>query len=113
MPVQTSESGRIATLPAELAEARARAEKAERALAEGGVGGFGVRAERLLRLAETEAREMRGAAAADVSKMIAKAQAEAEAHRHEVEQQLIERANALDRQARERPTPLPPPGQEV
>ena len=65
-------------------------------------GGFGVRAERLLRLAETEAREMRGAAAADVAAMIAKAQAEAEAHRHEVEQQLIERSTALDRQARER-----------
>ena len=61
-----------------------------------------MRAERLLRLAETEAREMRGAAAADVAAMIAKAQADAEAHRHEVEQQLIERSTALDRQARDR-----------
>jgi hypothetical protein len=102
MPVQTSESERIAALEAELAEARARAENAERALAEGGVGGFGVRAERLLRLAEVEAREMRGAAAADVTALIAKAQAEAEAHRHEVEQQLIERSTAMDRLARDR-----------
>ena len=102
MPVQTSESERIAALQAELAAERRRAENAERALADGGVGGFGMRAERLLRLAETEAREMRGAAAADVAAMIAKAQAEAEAHRHEIEQQLIERSTALDRQARER-----------
>ena len=102
MPVQTSESERIAALEAELAEARTRAEKAERALAEGGVGSFGMRAERLLRLAEAEAREMRGAAAADVAAMIARAQAEAEAHRHEVEQQLIERSTAMDRQARDR-----------
>ena len=90
MPVQTSASERIAALEAELAEERARVEKAERALADGGVGGFGVRAERLLRLAEIEAREMRAAAAADVAAMIAKAQAEAESHRHEVEQQLID-----------------------
>ena len=38
MPVQTSESERIAALEAELAEAHARAEKAERALAEGEIG---------------------------------------------------------------------------
>jgi len=102
MPVQTSASERIAALEAELAAERARAEKAERALADGGVGGFGVRAERLLRLAEMEAREMRAAAAADVTALIVKAQAEAEAHRHEVEKQLIERSTALDRQARDR-----------
>src|SRR5689334_23910075 len=102
MPVQTSESERIASLTAELAEARARAEKAERALAEGSLGGFGVRAERLLRLAEGEARQMRGAAAADVAALIAKAQAEADAHRHEVEHQLIERTTAMDRLARDR-----------
>ena len=93
-------SDRIARLEAQLAAERRRADQAERALADGGaIGGFGVRAERLLRLAETEAREMRQSAAADVAALIAKAQAEAEAHRHEVEQQLIDRSTELDRQA--------------
>jgi flagellar biosynthesis GTPase FlhF len=93
---------RIATLEAQLANERSRAEHAERALENGSIGGFGVRAERLLRLAETEAREMRASAAADVSNLLAKAQAEAEAHRHEVEQDLIGRSTELDRKAAER-----------
>ncbi|HEY0812070.1 MAG TPA: hypothetical protein VGE11_02215, partial [Pseudonocardia sp.] len=54
---------RIATLEAQLAAERSRADQAERALENGSIGGFGVRAERLLRLAETEAREMRASAA--------------------------------------------------
>lgn len=93
---------RIATLEAQLAAERSRADQAERALENGSIGGFGVRAERLLRLAEVEAREMRASAAADVSSLLAKAQADAEAHRHDVEQDLIQRSTALDRQAAER-----------
>ena len=101
MPVQTSESERIATLEAELAAEHARAEKAERALADGGVGTSACAPSGCCGWPRNEAREMRGAAAADVAAMIAKAQADAEAHRHEVEQRLIERSTALDRQARE------------
>lgn len=62
-------------------------------------GSFGMRAEKLLRLAEREAAEMRATAAQETSSLIEKARAEAEQHRHEVEQNLITRAAELDQQA--------------
>lgn len=101
---------------AKLAEHRWRAERAERELgealsrlaanrdnaAESEAGkGFGYRAERILRMAETEAGEVRAAAVQEAAELVAKARAEAEAHRHEIEQNLIMRATALDQQATE------------
>jgi hypothetical protein len=101
---------RIADLESRLAAALRRAEEAERALSErpppDNEGGFGMRAERLLRLAEAEARDMRASAARDVSALRERAQAEAEAHRHEVEQELIARSSAFDRAASERTAAL-------
>ena len=107
------ESNRVGA--AKLAEHRWRAERAERELGEAlsrlaanrdntetdAGTGFGYRAERILRMAETEAGEVRAVAVQEAAELVAKARAEAEAHRHEIEQNLIMRATALDRQANE------------
>jgi hypothetical protein len=68
--------------------------------------GYGMRAERLLRLAEQESAEMRANAARETAAMIEKARADAEHHRHQLEQGLIARAAAQDREAAERETHL-------
>jgi cell division septum initiation protein DivIVA len=60
--------------------------------------GFGFRAERILRMAEAEARDMRGTAAAESAALLERSHAEAEAHRHQVEQQLIARTAGLDQE---------------
>lgn len=64
--------------------------------------GFGLRAEKLLRLAEQEAAEVRGQAGADSTAIIEQARSEAEKHRHEIEQELIARASATEQQAARR-----------
>ncbi len=61
--------------------------------------GFGQRAERLLRLAEAEASEVRTQAARDASELTARARSAAETHRHEIEQGLIARTTELDEYA--------------
>jgi cell division septum initiation protein DivIVA len=63
--------------------------------------GFGYRAERLLRMAEAEANEIRGSAIKEAAEIVERARAAAEMHRHEIEQNLIMRATTLDQQANE------------
>jgi cell division septum initiation protein DivIVA len=105
------------SLAAQLAEEQRRRGAAERALRElqvgqaapggqavddnSGVQGFGYRAERLLRMAEAEAHDVRQAAAKEAAELMERARADAEAHRHEIEQNLIMRATALDQKANE------------
>ncbi len=108
---------------ARLAEQQRRAEHAERQLREAHAGparhaaaqqggndnggqGFGYRAERILRMAEAEAHETRSAAAKEAGELLERARAEAEVHRHEIEQNLIMRATALDQKATEVSTAL-------
>jgi hypothetical protein len=108
-------------MSARLADEQRRAENAERQLREtqagpgkhaaaqqGGNGGqgFGYRAERILRMAEAEAHETRSAAAKEATELLERARAEAEVHRHEIEQNLIMRATALDQKANEVSTAL-------
>jgi hypothetical protein len=68
--------------------------------------GFGHRAERIMRMAEAEARDMRSTAAAEVSALLERTHAAAEAHRHEVEQDLIVRRTALDEETTRRTADL-------
>jgi hypothetical protein len=63
---------------------------------------FGFRAEKILRLAEHEAADVRSRAASEASSVIEQARADAERHRHEVEQSLIARAAELDQEAAKR-----------
>src|SRR4051812_20246988 len=55
--------------------------------------GFGYRVEKVLRMAEIEASDIRTKAAREASALVEKARADAETHRHEVEQSLITRAS--------------------
>jgi hypothetical protein len=71
---------------------------ADRAAADQMERSFGVRAERLLRLAETEARDMRAGAAQEATALVERARADAERIRHEMEQAMIERSSARDRE---------------
>jgi hypothetical protein len=76
---------RLAALQDELAVERARAERAEQALAEARGP------EHILRLAEAEAQAIRSTAARDAAALLERTHAEAESHRHEVAQQLDRR----------------------
>ena len=63
--------------------------------------GFGARAERMLRLAETEAEQIRATAHRTAAEVTERALSEAERHRHDVRQRLIaESARAEERAAR-------------
>lgn len=75
--------------------------------------GFGFRAEKLLRLAEQEATELRANASREASAIVEKARTEAEQHRHEVEQSLISRASVMEQQAAERATELQDREQQI
>ncbi|MDT7578524.1 MAG: hypothetical protein QOH17_4857 [Pseudonocardiales bacterium] len=95
--------------------AEERAAAAERKAAESAAGsqqaaapaeGFGMRAERLLRLAENEAVEIRTAAAAESSSIVERARADAEQFRHESEQALITRSAQADQEAGRRAAAL-------
>jgi hypothetical protein len=68
--------------------------------------GFGYRAERILRLAESEAQDVRTTAAAEAAALLERTHAEAEAHRHEVEKSLIARSAVLDQEAAQRTAEL-------
>ena len=112
----------VATLRTSTAEAdkikraaEERAAEAERRAAESAKApppaaapseGFGVRAERLLRLAENEAAEIRAAAAAESSSLVERARADAEQRRHEAEQALITRSAQSDQEAARRTAAL-------
>jgi hypothetical protein len=63
--------------------------------------GFGARAERMLRLAETEAEQIRATAHRTAAEVTERALSEAERHRHDVRQRLIaESARAEEQSAR-------------
>ncbi len=74
---------------------------------------FGFRAEKLLRLAEQEAAEVRGNATREATAMVEQARSDAEHHRHEVEQALIARAGVLDQQAAQRALELQEREQQI
>ncbi len=63
---------------------------------------FGFRAEKILRLAEHEATDVRSRAANEATALVEQARADAERHRHEVEQKLIARSAELDQEAAQR-----------
>ncbi|MGH8964061.1 MAG: hypothetical protein ACRDXB_01850 [Actinomycetes bacterium] len=63
---------------------------------------FGFRAEKILRLAEHEAADVRSRAANEATALVEQARADAERHRHEVEQKLIVRSAELDQEAAQR-----------
>lgn len=75
--------------------------------------GFGFRAEKLLRLAEQEATELRANASREASAIVEKARTEAEHHRHEVEQSLISRASLMEQQAAQRASELQDREQQI
>ena len=74
---------------------------------------FGYRAEKLLRIAEQEAAEVRTHASRESSAIIEQARTEAEKHRHEVEQSLIARAAVLEQQAAQRNAELQEREQQI
>jgi chromosome segregation ATPase len=74
---------------------------------------FGFRAEKLLRMAEHEAVEIRTHAGRESAAIIEKARTDAEKHRHEVEQSLIGRASMLEQQAAQRATELQDREQQI
>ena len=68
--------------------------------------GFGIRAERLLRIAEQEAAEIRSAASREAAATLQQSRAEAERARHEAEQALIARSGQFDEQVAQRTADL-------
>jgi|GEM_PF-1365035 len=74
---------------------------------------FGYRAEKLLRLAEQEAADVRTTAAREAAALLEQTRAEAEQHRHEVEQSLITRSSLLDQQAAQRTAGLADREQQI
>lgn len=97
---------------AELTAALSRLKDVDVAPAES-ESGFGVRVEKVLRLAEQEAADVRTKAAKEASEVLERARAEAEAHRHEVEQSLIARVAQLDHEAARRTAALNEREQEI
>jgi cell division septum initiation protein DivIVA len=94
----------------ELREARAKSAHLEPAAKE---DSFGFRAEKLLRMAEQEAADIRSSAGRESSSIVEKARTDAEAHRHEVEQTLITRASLLEQQAAKRSAALQEREQQI
>jgi hypothetical protein len=74
---------------------------------------FGYRAEKLLRLADQEAAEMRLHASRESAAIVEQARTEAVKHRHEVEQSLIGRAAELEQQAAQRNAELQEREQQI
>ena len=64
--------------------------------------GYGARAEKLLRLAESEASQMRANASRETVALIEQARVQAELHRHETEQAVIARSRELEQNLRRR-----------
>jgi hypothetical protein len=94
----------------ELRELRASSAHSEPASIE---DSFGYRAEKLLRMAEQEAAEVRSQASRESAGIIEQARTEAEKHRHEVEQSLIARASLLEQQAAQRTAELQEREQQI
>jgi hypothetical protein len=94
----------------ELREVRAKSAHSEPRSVE---DSFGYRAEKLLRIAEQEAAEVRTHASRESAAIIEQARTEAEKHRHEVEQSLIARASVLEQQAAQRSAELQEREQQI
>ena len=94
----------------ELRELRASSAHSEPASIE---DSFGYRAEKLLRMAEQEAAEVRSQASRESAGIVEQARTEAEKHRHEVEQSLITRASLLEQQAAQRTAELQEREQQI
>ena len=94
----------------ELREVRAKSAHSEPRSVE---DSFGYRAEKLLRIAEQEAAEVRTHASRESAAIIEQARTEAEKHRHEVEQSLIARATVLEQQAAQRNAELQEREQQI
>jgi hypothetical protein len=127
----TKQKGEIAQLKDELSEAQRKrrlanehAEATERELRDVRAksahseprsveDSFGYRAEKLLRIAEQEAAEVRTHASRESAAIIEQARTEAEKHRHEVEQSLIARASVLEQQAAQRNAELQEREQQI
>jgi hypothetical protein len=106
---------RLATEHAEGTEAEMRDLRASSAHSEPAAieDSFGYRAEKLLRMAEQEAAEVRTQASRESAGIIEQARTEAEKHRHEVEQSLIARASLLEQQAAQRTAELQEREQQI
>ncbi len=116
---------RIAVLTEQADAQRIRAEAAESDLSaaldqlrntpQGGDAdrGFGVRVEKLLRLAETEAAEVRTTAAQEATTLIEQARVDAQAHRGEVENELTASAASVDQDNASRTARLNDREQEI
>jgi cell division septum initiation protein DivIVA len=84
------------------AEQRAKAGEQRAGEAPAKPESFGFRAEKILRLAEHEAADVRSRATSEATALVEQARADAERHRHEVEQKLIARSAELDQEAAKR-----------
>ena len=104
--VEADKSKRTAEERAAAAERRAAESAAAPQPAAAPAEGFGMRAERLLRLAENEAAEIRAAAAAESSAVLERSRADAEQRRHEAEQALIARSAQSDQEIARRTAAL-------
>jgi chromosome segregation ATPase len=106
---------RLATEHAEATEKEMRELRARSAHSEPSVpeDSFGFRAEKLLRMAEQEAAEVRVHASRESAAIVEKARSEAEKHRHEAEQALISRASLLEQQAAQRAAELQDREQQI
>lgn len=109
-----AERARVQQTEGELRDALARLREAEQAAPATEVeGGFGARVEKLLRLAEHEASEIRSKASKEATALLEQARADAESHRHEVEEALISRAASMDHDAARRTAALNEREQEI
>ncbi|MCO1653590.1 DivIVA domain-containing protein [Pseudonocardia humida] len=88
------------------AESEFRALQSRRQGDGGAEESVGFRAEKLLRLAEQEAADLRAAAAREAATVVEQARAQAEKHRHEAEQSLVQRSTRLDEQVSRRSAEL-------
>lgn len=79
-----------------------RLEEAQEAAPPDPEGGFGVSVEKMLRLAEHEASEIRKRASSESTALLEQARTDAESRRHEVEESLVSRAATLDQEAARR-----------
>jgi len=108
---QSDERRRLAEQRAESVEQEMRTAQPRTAPPE--EEGFGMRAERLLRIAEQEAAEIRSGASREAAATLQQSRAEAERARHEAEQALIARSSRFDEQAAQRTADLQQREQQI
>lgn len=87
-------------------EEEIRVVRSERTAQPPSEAGFGARAERMLRLAETEAEQIRTTASRTAAEVTERALGDAERHRHEVRQRLITESSRAEEHANRRAAEL-------